>query len=121
MWNGAVEAISTLSGATVTLCASRLHANLINTNLKVLSALCTVSICASASIFLTANAPSRFISYAGYLLFYIFYNFTITVSRYFSLIQQRISFFLTYLIHLHYFIFLLVRKLQKSFLKIATG
>lgn len=83
MWNGAVEAISTLCGATVTLLASRLHANLINTNLKVLSALCTMSMCAGASIFLTANVSSRFVSYAGYLLFYVFYNFTITVSRYF--------------------------------------
>lgn len=82
MWNGAVEAISTLSGAAVTLLASRLHANLINTNLKILSALCTMSMCASASIFLTANVSSRFVSYAGYLLFYVFYNFTITVSRY---------------------------------------
>lgn len=83
MWNGAVEAISTLSGAAITLLASRLHANLINTNLKVLSALCAMSMCASASIFLTANATSRFVSYAGYLIFYVFYNFTITVSRYF--------------------------------------
>lgn len=81
MWNGAIEAISTLSGAAVTLLASRLHANLINTNLKVLFALCTMSLCASAAIFLTANVSSRFVSYIGYLLFYVFYNFTITVSR----------------------------------------
>lgn len=82
MWNGAIEAITTLISAVVALLASRLHASLINTKLKVLLALFTMSLCASGAIFLTANAPHRFVSYAGHVIFYACFTFTITISRY---------------------------------------
>lgn len=82
MWNGAVEAVSTLLSAIIALLASRLHSSYINTKLKIHLALFTMSLCASGAIFLTANAPTRFISYGGYILFYMFYTFTITISRY---------------------------------------
>lgn len=82
MWNGAVEAISTLLSAGIALLASRLHTSYINTKLKVYLVLFTMSLCASGAIFLTANAPNRFLSYGGYMIFYMFYSFTITISRY---------------------------------------
>lgn len=81
MWNGAIEAITTLISAAIALLASRLHSSFINTKLKVLMALFTMSLCASGAIFLTANASHRFISYAGHVIFYAFYTFTITISR----------------------------------------
>lgn len=92
MWNGAVDAITTILSVVVALLASRVHTNSVNTKLKVMAALFTMSLCASGSILLTANVSNRFVSYGGYLLFYIFYTFTITISRYllsitFSLFQ----------------------------------
>lgn len=81
MWNGAVDAITTTLSVVVALLASRVHTNSINTKLKVMAALFVMSLCASGSIFLTANVSNRFVSYGGYLLFYIFYIFTITISR----------------------------------------
>ncbi|XP_031621423.1 thiamine transporter 2-like [Contarinia nasturtii] len=80
MWNGAIEAISTLISATIALLVGRLRTNYINTKSKVNSVLFVMSLCASCAIFLTANAPNRFLSYGGYILFYMFYNFTITLS-----------------------------------------
>lgn len=82
MWNGAVDAITTILSILAALLASRVHTNAINTKLKVMAALFAMSLCASGSIILTANVSNRFVSYGGYLLFYIFYTFTITISRY---------------------------------------
>lgn len=82
MWNGAVDAVAALVSAGIALLASRLHTNLINTQLKVLASLFIMSMCASCAIFLTANVSDRFLSYGGHLLFYMFYTFTITISRY---------------------------------------
>lgn len=82
MWNGAVEAISTILSATIALLASRMHTSFLNTKFKVLLVLCSMSLCASGAIFLTANVPNRFLSYGGFVTFYMFYTFTITVSRY---------------------------------------
>lgn len=82
MWNGAVEAVTTLLSAMIALLASRLHTSFINTKLKVLLALFTMSLCASGAIFLAANASDRFLSYVGHVIFYAFYTFTITISRY---------------------------------------
>lgn len=76
-----MEAIATLLSAGVALLASRLHASYINTQFKIHLALFTMSLCASGAIFLTANAPNRFLSYGGYMIFYMFYSFTITISR----------------------------------------
>lgn len=81
MWNGAVEALTTLLSAIVALLASRLHMSFLNTKLKVLGVLFTMSLCVSAAIFLTVNVSDRFLSYAGYVIFFIFYSFTITISR----------------------------------------
>lgn len=81
MWNGAADAIATILSVVVALLASRVHTNSINTQLKVMAALFAMSLCASGSIILTANVSNRFVSYGGYLLFYIFYTFTITISR----------------------------------------
>lgn len=85
MWNGAIEAVSALLSAAIALLASRLHTSFINTKLKVLFVLFSMSWCASGAIFLTANASTRFLSYGGYMIFYIFYTFTITISRYYAL------------------------------------
>lgn len=82
MWNGAVEAVTTLLCAMIALLASRLHSNVINTKVKVLTSLFIMSIFASVAIFLTGNANHRFVSYAGYMIFYMLYTFTITIARY---------------------------------------
>lgn len=81
MWNGAVEAIATLLSATIALLASRLHTNVLNSKIKILLVLFIMSIFASGAIVLLANTSSRLISYIGYMMFYLFYTFTITISR----------------------------------------
>lgn len=81
MWNGAVEAVATLFSAAIALLASRLHLNYINTKFKIQLALFVMSMCASGAIFFASNAPNRFLSYISYILFCMFYNFTITISR----------------------------------------
>lgn len=81
MWNGAVEAVTTLLCAIIALLASRLHSSVINSKLKVLFVLFVLSIFASGGIFIAANTSDRFMSYAGYMMFYMLYTFTITISR----------------------------------------
>lgn len=121
MWNGAIEATSAILSATVALLASRLHANFINTKTKVLAILFALSFCASAAIFLTANASHRFESYAGYLIFYMFYTFTITISRYsiYNLIFH--DSFIPFDFHISFRMFRIALKLQKSCPKIAMA
>lgn len=82
-----MDAITTILSVAVALVASRVHTNSINTKVKVMAALFVMSLCASGSILLTANVSHRFVSYCGYLLFYVFYTFTITISRYLSSFQ----------------------------------
>lgn len=81
MWNGAVEAVTTLLCAAIAMLASRLHSSFLNSKLKILWILFTLSIFASGAIFLTGNAGHRFVSYAGYMIFYMLYTFTITIAR----------------------------------------
>lgn len=81
MYNGAVEAATTLLSATIALLASRLHSSVINSKIKVLSVLFVMSMFVSGAIFLTGNATHRFVSYAGYMMCYMLYTFTITIGR----------------------------------------
>ncbi|XP_031621420.1 folate transporter 1-like [Contarinia nasturtii] len=80
MWNGAIEAVATLFSAAIALLASRLHVNYINTKFKIQLVLFALSMSASGAIFVASNAPNRFLSYVSYILFCMFYNFTITIS-----------------------------------------
>jgi len=79
MWNGAVEACATLLGATVALLASRVHKSTRSTIQK-LGYLLLFSLMQGGGLFIAASTTNRFVSYAGYLLFYILYTFTITIS-----------------------------------------
>lgn len=81
MYNGAVEAATTLLSATIALLASRLHSGVINSKVKVLSMLFMMSMFVSGAILLTGNATHRFVSYAGYMMCYMLYTFTITIAR----------------------------------------
>lgn len=81
MWNGAVDAASTLLAAIVALLASRLNENIVNTRGKVLWSLFVLSLLSSATIIFMANTSMRFVSYGAYMIFYMFYIFTITVAR----------------------------------------
>lgn len=81
IWNGAVDAVIALLCTLVALFASRLHSNILNTKLKMLSVLCLLSLGVSVAIFLLTNLGSRLISYGAFLMFYAFHTFTITISR----------------------------------------
>lgn len=80
IWNGAVEAITTLLSASVALLASRIHENALNLR-RMLWLIVTLSLLQACGIFVASNTTSRFVSYAGYMAYYIFYTFTITISR----------------------------------------
>lgn len=80
IWNGAVEACTTLLSASVALLASRLHENALNLR-RMLWLIVILSLLQGCGIFVAANTTSRFVSYGGYMFFYIFYTFTITISR----------------------------------------
>lgn len=81
MWNGAIEACATISGATVALLASKIHEGAWTRQQK-LWFLVVFSILQGTGLFVAANTSDRFVSYAGYMLYYILYTFTITISRY---------------------------------------
>lgn len=80
IWNGAVEACTTLMGAAVALLACRIHKNELNTN-RMLWFLVIFSVLQGGGIFVAASTNNRFVSYAGYMFFYVLYIFTITISR----------------------------------------
>lgn len=121
MWNGAVDAVTTILSVAVALLASRVHTNSINTKLKVMAALFGMSLCASGSILLTANVSNRFLSYVGYLLFYVFYTFTITISRCF-INRSTVHFSLNrFEVLIMILIFFAALRSQKSSPKIAMA
>lgn len=66
----------------IALLASKLHDTAINTKVKVLWTLIALSFGISASIFIMTNCGDRFVSYAGYIGFYMLYIFTITIARF---------------------------------------
>lgn len=81
IWNGAVEALITLLGASVALLAGYMHADALNNRRRVLWSLVVLSIFEAAAILLAALTPHRNVSYIGYLVFCVLYSFTITVAR----------------------------------------
>lgn len=85
IWNGAVDAGTTLASAAVALLASRLHADVFKTKSRLLSLLVVASSFLSCSILLMTNTGSRYWSYVGYSLLYICYTFTVTIARYFRI------------------------------------
>lgn len=119
MWNGAVDAVTTILSVVVALLASRAHTNSLNTKIKVMAALFAMSLCASGSIILTANASNRFVSYGGYLLFYVFYTFTITISRYLYL--SPFCYLLNWFQVLIVIVSIAALRLQKSYPKTAMA
>lgn len=81
IWNGAVEALITLLGASVALLAGYMRADTLTDRRRVLWALVGLSICEAMAILLAAWTPHRNVSYVGYLVFCVLYSFTITVAR----------------------------------------
>lgn len=78
-WNGAVEAGTTLLGAAITLLAGRVHENTLKST-RIFWALVLVALLQAGGLFVATNTYNRFISYGGYIFFFILHSFTITIS-----------------------------------------
>lgn len=78
-WNGAVEAVSTLLGAIVSLLAGYIH-NEALTQRRSLWILTIFSILEGCCLLLCSWATHRLVAYTGYLLFMILYSFLITIA-----------------------------------------
>lgn len=78
VWNGGVEACTTLLGAIVALLASRLNVNALKFQ-RMLCILALVSIVQGCCLCAATNTDTRMISYPSYMLFCVLHSFTITV------------------------------------------
>lgn len=79
MWNGALEAFTTLLGALVALLASRVHDKALKST-RILWALVLVAMGQAGSLFVAANTDNRFVSYGGYSMYFVLHTFAITIS-----------------------------------------
>lgn len=80
VWNGAVEAVNTLLGAGVSILAGYVYTDRLSRP-AVLWMLVVCSVCEAGALILASQTTIRFVSYFGYLLFYVMYSFMITVAR----------------------------------------
>lgn len=78
-WNGAVDVCINLLGSSVVLLASRLRDHTLKST-RILWVLVVIATLQACSVFIATNTMSRFVSYAGYMMFYVLHSFAITVS-----------------------------------------